>query len=301
MKVFCIIVTYNGSEWIDKCLQALCTSTVALHIIAVDNASSDNTVALIKEKFPLVHVIEAGANLGFGRANNIGLKIALQEKAEYVILINQDAWPTSTNTLSALIEKMKSYPQYGILSSLHLKNQKELEFYFSTIINPYDCPGLISDFIVSQTLNDIYPIKFVHAAFWLISADCLNTVGFFDPLFPHYAEDNDYAQRANYFGYKLGICPHLTIIHDIGERKISDESQLYFQKLRILLQLKDLNKSLAEEVKSFLWLKLKLIFTLLFKLELKKIMKNIRLIEFVVKNYSTIKKSRCTCLNGGRF
>ena len=63
-------------------------------------------------------------------------------------------------------------------------------------------------------LLPIYETTFVNAAAWLISKKCLLAVGGFDPLYPHYGEDTDYIQRAQYFGFKIGIVPSVKIWHD---------------------------------------------------------------------------------------
>lgn len=82
MKVNTIIVTYNGAQWIEKCLDSLHECKVKTHILIVDNASTDNTLSIIREKYPEVELIESAKNLGFGKANNIGLRKALDERAD---------------------------------------------------------------------------------------------------------------------------------------------------------------------------------------------------------------------------
>jgi N-acetylglucosaminyl-diphospho-decaprenol L-rhamnosyltransferase len=91
-KICVIVITYNGAKWVEGCFGSLMQSSVPLNIIAVDNASSDNTVALIKNKFAGVALIESGTNLGFGKANNIGLKRAAEDNADFIFLLNQDAF-----------------------------------------------------------------------------------------------------------------------------------------------------------------------------------------------------------------
>ena len=82
-KIYCIVITYNGSKWIDKCFGSLVSSTIPLDIIAVDNGSSDGTLEIIHQKFPEVNTIEAHQNLGFGSANNVGIKKAYDAGADY--------------------------------------------------------------------------------------------------------------------------------------------------------------------------------------------------------------------------
>jgi N-acetylglucosaminyl-diphospho-decaprenol L-rhamnosyltransferase len=118
--IYSIVVTYNGSKWLDKCFGSLLNSTVSTKIIAIDNKSTDGTPDEIRLKFPSVEVIETGKNLGFGKANNIGLTRALNENADYVFLLNQDAW-VEPDTIGKLISTQSS--EYAILSPVHLNGQ----------------------------------------------------------------------------------------------------------------------------------------------------------------------------------
>lgn len=195
MKILSIIVTYNGAEWIRKCMNSLLCSSVSTDIIVIDNKSQDETVAILKNEFPTVELLEMGENLGFGRANNIGIRKALERKYNYAFLLNQDAWVNS-DALEALVNCHSRYPEYGVISPMHFNGTGTgLEIKFNEYINVNDCPGLVSDKFADKPLRDIYPINFVNAAAWLLSADCMNEVGGFDPLFYHYGEDEDYIAR----------------------------------------------------------------------------------------------------------
>ena len=118
IKVFAVVVTYNGRPWIDKCLESLEKSSTAVNIIVIDNGSQDGTQEIIK-RHPQVEFIQSGENLGFGRANNRGIDIALGKKADYVFLLNQDAW-IETNTITVLLEIAGRNPDYGVVSPIHL-------------------------------------------------------------------------------------------------------------------------------------------------------------------------------------
>jgi N-acetylglucosaminyl-diphospho-decaprenol L-rhamnosyltransferase len=92
VKVVVIIVTYNGAGWIEKCLNSLRNSSLNTDVIVIDNASTDETVSLIENLYPEVELVKRANNLGFGQANNIGLRMALDQNADFVFLLNQDAW-----------------------------------------------------------------------------------------------------------------------------------------------------------------------------------------------------------------
>lgn len=92
LKIWTIIVTFNGEKWIGKCLNSLLNSSVHTNITVIDNMSSDRTLPIIKGSYPEVYLIENQKNWGFGKANNTGIRLALQHDADFVFLINQDAW-----------------------------------------------------------------------------------------------------------------------------------------------------------------------------------------------------------------
>lgn len=213
MKTYVIVVTYNGIHWLDKCFGSLIKANTPLTILAIDNASTDGTPEQIKQLFPQVELIETGANLGFGKANNVGLIKAMENNADYVFLLNQDAW-VEADTIESLIGVSQRQPEFGILSPIHMNGQgTALDRNFSNYIVPNFCPGLISD-IITKNVNAVYETKFVNAAAWLLSGQCVKKVGGFDPIFPHYGEDDDYLNRTVYHGFKVGIVPHTKIYHD---------------------------------------------------------------------------------------
>jgi GT2 family glycosyltransferase len=202
-------------QWIDKCLQSLLNSLYKTEIIVIDNGSKDATVPHVKKNYPLVKLIVAENNLGFGQGNNIGLKIALQQKADYIFLLNQDAW-VETETITKLVAAHTNNPVYGILSPVHLNgagNDFDDHFYIylkNSAINKHS----IENIKTKTSGDDIISSPFVNAAAWFISLSCLQKTGGFDPIFFHYGEDDNYAQRVIYNGYKIGILPTTAIYHD---------------------------------------------------------------------------------------
>ena len=104
MKILTIIVSYNFEKWIERCLGSLKASSHPTDIIVIDNCSNDRTVEIIKTQYTYVRLIENHANLGFGKANNIGMQLALREGYDAVFLLNQDAW-IGSDTLATLAEQ----------------------------------------------------------------------------------------------------------------------------------------------------------------------------------------------------
>lgn len=208
-------------NWLRKCLDSIQASTLPVHIIVVDNASTDETTAIIKMEYPSVELIEAKENLGFGKANNVGLESALHQGFEFFFLLNQDAW-TEPDTIEHLTKQLEKNPEYGILSPLHLTgNGEKLDFHFISSASYSKCPNLCSDFILNLNTDKVYETENVCAASWMLNKRCLELVGGFSPSFFHYAEDNNYINRLHFKKLKIGIYPKVKIYHDREERPIN--------------------------------------------------------------------------------
>lgn len=213
-KVFVVIVTYNGLEWYDRCFGSLRKSSVPVEVIVVDNKSSDNTVSYIKENYPEICLIESEKNLGFGKANNIGIELALNKGADYVFLLNQDAWVFS-DTLGFILEEAQRNSGYGVFSPLHLGvDEKKLEDHFEYYLKSNTLHNVYSDEINNlKFTSELFPIDFVNAAAWLLTSECLREVGGFNPIYHHYAEDVDYVNRLHYHKLKVGVCTKAKVVH----------------------------------------------------------------------------------------
>ncbi|MFC1584245.1 glycosyltransferase family 2 protein [Fibrobacterota bacterium] len=246
ISIYAIIATWNGLSWIKKCLESLANSSVPLNTVLVDNHSTDGTVDYVKKQFPQIHTVSNRQNLGFGKANNQGINIALAKGADFIFLLNQDAW-INENTVSHLTQMSVKHPGYGILSPVHLNGEgTELEYTFAFFANSRSCRYFFSDLYLKKPLKEIYEINFVSAAAWLIPRRCIERVGGFDPVFPHYCEDNDFISRLRYHGYKAGICPNTVIFHgqhlSSYDKPVDLELNPKRKYVRVLLKLKDLNK-----------------------------------------------------------
>lgn len=231
-KVFIIIVTYNGMQWYNRCFGSLRNSEVTLQTIVIDNASSDNTVEYIESNFPEIYLIKSYKNLGFGQANNMGIRYALENGADYVFLLNQDAWIES-DTIKTLVEVHKKNQEYGILSPMHLNAEKtaiEKSLLIFLTYPEHINFDLISDFYIGQK-KAIYDVREVNAAAWLLPRKTLEMVGGFDPLFFHYGEDDNYLSRVLFHGFRVGLVPAVTICHDTERRvKSGKKAQRSFDK-----------------------------------------------------------------------
>ena len=226
MKTLAIVISYNFMPWIDRCLPSLLQGTQSTDILVIDNASKDETVAHVREHYPQVRLIRNNHNLGFGAANNIGMKIALDEGYDGVLLINQDAW-LAPDALQQLVEVSLQHPEYGIISPKHLTGDgSKMDPGFASYI---DNGG-----------------SFINAALWYIPMSVIRKVGMFAPLFYHYGEDKDYVNRIHYHGYQIGYVPTALGYHDRAERPFNRSLFLRTERVYHLSEYANINYSFAK-------------------------------------------------------
>jgi GT2 family glycosyltransferase len=230
-------------------------STIKTNIIVVDNGSTDGTLLFVKNKYPDVKIFEQQKNLGFGQANNIAITYALQNEADYVYLLNQDAW-IQLQTIEILIQNHIKYPEFGILSPMQTTatlEKLDKNFAFSCKSAVYE--SVINEMYFKPTTTDIYQVDFAPAAHWLISRECLMAVGGFSPTFFHYGEDINYVDRAHYHNFKTGICPQSLADHDREFRKENKEKQIYKAFVMIVCNCSNINnRRWATIINSFYFL-----------------------------------------------
>ena len=246
IRVFAIIVTYNGRQWYDQCFSSLFGSSIPIDVVVVDNASKDGSVDYIRNRFPQITVIPSDSNLGFGQANNRGIRYALDCGCDYVLLLNQDAW-VDPSTVEGLVNIHLHNKEYGILSPFHLTPEKlHIEKGLLTYLDDYKTTdrALFEDLYFNR-VKDIYQTSFVNAAVWLLPRAVLEHIGGFDPIFFHYEEDDNYLKRVLFHGYKVGICPKISAVHDCdnkGVRVYSDEEKNRRHRSFLLERFTDVTK-----------------------------------------------------------
>lgn len=232
-KIAVVIVTFNGEIWIKKNLNSLFNSNYPIEIIIVDNASTDETIPIIKE-YNAIELIENKINLGFGKANTIGIDMALKKGADAVFLLNQDTW-IFENTISNLAETLFENSNLGIVSPLHYSaDEITLDKNFNTYYNRFN---------KEEDFESLRIVPFVNAAAWLVSKECFSKTGYFDPIFNHYGEDRNFCERVKFHGYKIGVAKNAAICHDRLVKLNSNKIQLQ-SKYLVLNEMINCNYSL---------------------------------------------------------
>lgn len=224
MDASVIIVSYNVKELLKNCLDSIFrfTKNVNFEVIVVDNASTDNSIEMLKQiQHGNFKFIEAGENGGFAKGNNLGI---LAAKGKYILLLNPDTLLIE-NTVKTMFDWMETHPDYAVAScQLQDFEQKNTPTggYFPTLSK-----------IAAWALffDDIFKIKSYHpkvnegdpdwvtGAFFMVRCEAREKVGLLDENFFLYGEELEWCLRFKAAGWKVGYTTATKIIH--LERKSS--------------------------------------------------------------------------------
>lgn len=220
-KLAVILVTYNGERWIERCLNDLESSSYPIDIFAVDNCSTDSTLEILRSH-SIFDIEITTSNLGFGAANNIALKKALDLHYDYFFLVNQDVY-IEKESIEKLVDFSTNHKQFGIIAPVQLTaSGVDIDHNFQQYIN------------LSDSKENHYDTKFVNAAAWLLTRECLQTVGGFNNrMFPHYGEDRDFCNRVMYHNFSISIVKNVNVIHDRVQRSSFDKA-IKLSKIKLL-------------------------------------------------------------------
>lgn len=235
-RVLVVIVTFNALKWIQKALRSVEKSSLPADVLVIDNGSTDGTLPLIRTDYPRTRIIETGENLGFGAANNRGLRIAHDECYDFVYLMNQDAW-LQKDTLEKLVVAHK--PEWGILSPEQLNAHGKRDKRFRKKCGKY------VDAALKGYHNDtlVVEVPFVMAAHWLVSREAIATVGGFSPAFTQYGEDDNWIDRLHFHKMRCGVVPAASAVHDRGGRKLPREKKMQLKCIATVVKVSDPNRN----------------------------------------------------------
>lgn len=261
MDVSVIIVNYNVKHFLFNCLTSVeraLKNSVTGEIIVVDNSSSDDSVAMVKEHFPGVCLIENADNEGFSKANNKGICAA---SGEFILMLNPDTI-IAEDTLSQCVSFMRQHPDAGAMgvrmidgNGVFLPESKrglptpDVAFYKITGISRLFSRSATYNRYHAGHLpeNETNETDVLSGAFMFMRMEALNKSGLLDEDFFMYGEDIDLSYRICKAGYKNYYFPHTTIIHYKGEstKKSSINYVLVFYKAMEIFARKHFVKKIA--------------------------------------------------------
>ena len=163
------------------------------------------------------------------------MQLAIKEGYDAVLLLNEDAW-LYHNTLGILAKAAAEHPEYGVISPVHLTGKGDKpEHGFSQYTGLTQTDDKIKDEKNGQPAESVYSepvaVPFINAAIWLIRTEVLKKVGLFAPIFYHYGEDKDMANRMAYYHYKIGYVPTVFACHDREFRQPTRERFFHTEKV----------------------------------------------------------------------
>lgn len=217
-RAIVVIPNWNGIDMLGECLDALARQTIKHHVILVDNGSKDGSLELVRDHYPEVQLIALPTNTGFAGGVNRGIRSALEQGADYVALMNNDA-VADEHWLEHLAAAADAHPEAGAAAAKILtQDGKKLDStgdFYSTWGFPF--PRGRDE--VDQGQYDSPEHQWVFAVSGgasLYRAKMLEQIGLFDERFFAYYEDQDIGFRGQLAGWKMLYEPQATVRHYVG-------------------------------------------------------------------------------------
>ncbi len=224
-----IIVNWNTRELLRDCLASLFSkpSKVGFEAFVVDNASSDGSIEMTVTEFPQVNVIQNEENLGYARANNLGIRAS---KTENILLLNSDT-VVDTDILPEMINLLRSDPKAGVIGCKLIGTDEETQESYG-FAYPF---GPTVGHPDKADNNGLIECAIVWGAFFLIKREVIDQVGMLDEDFFMFYEDVEWCWRIHDAGWKIMYDPNHTIQHvcraSCGQvESLENERHLYFSE-----------------------------------------------------------------------
>lgn len=231
IDVSVIVVNYNTAHLLEPMRSALLASQgdLALQTIVIDNASRDDSLALLKREFGEADLVANPRNVGFGRANNQGVALAT---GRYVLLLNTDAF-VAPDTLSETVRYMDEHPDCGVLGVRLVGRDGVLQpccRYFPTPWNVFLArTGLARHFPSTRLVDDmawdhasVRECDWVTGCYYLVRREVIDRIGLFDPRYFLYCEEMDHCRTVKRAGWKVIYFGGSSVVHLGGESAKSD-------------------------------------------------------------------------------
>ena len=245
MELSIIIVSWNVEGHLKRCLRSIYAvpaqrAEIEMEVIVVDNASIDDTVAMLRREFAQVKLIANGKNKGFAAANNQGMRLA---QGIYVMLLNPDTEIVG-DALPKMMDYLAQHPEVGLVGPQLLNSDGTVQpsrrrfptlasaFVESTILQRYlSRSSILTDFYVKDRPDDItQEVDWLVGACLLVPNEVIKQVGMLDERFFMYLEEVDWCYRIKRAGWKIVYLPTAQVIHHYGQSADQDipHRHIYF-------------------------------------------------------------------------
>lgn len=233
-----IIVNWNACDLLQRCLQAVYTTAgdLDLEVLVLDNHSGDNSVALVRDRFPQARLIENQENIGFARANNQGMQLA---RGAYYLLLNTDAF-LHAGALETMVRFMEENPETGAAGCKLFYEDGSLQRSCTSF------PTLSTELWQVLWLDRLFPRHPLFGKYWmtywnfndsrqvdsilgacmLLRREAIDQVGMFDESYFMYSEETDLCYRLKRAGWQVRFIPHASATHIWGgtSKRIQEET-----------------------------------------------------------------------------
>ena len=230
MKLSVIIVNYNVKHFLEQAIVSVLNACKDLdtEIFVVDNCSVDGSVAMLKDRFPYIHVISNQENVGFSKANNQAIELS---KGEFVLLLNPDTL-VAEDTFIKCVHFMESTPAAGAIGVKMIdgtgtflpESKRALPTPWVSFCKIFGLSALFpKSKLFSQyhlghlPSNENHEVAVLSGAYMFIRRIALEKAGLLDETFFMYGEDIDLSYRLLKTGYKNYFFAESTILHYKGE------------------------------------------------------------------------------------
>ena len=218
-RISIIILNWNGYKDTCELLDSLKKIiSPAFNILVVDNNSIGNDVEKLVNRYgSLINTIKAENNLGFAGGNNLGIKKALKDSTDYIVLINNDTI-VELNFLESMLRVFDENQKVGIAApQINYFSESNKIWSVGGRISRIKGSGFAySDKIENESINESGYRDFVSGCCMMIKKEVFETIGLFDEKFFLYVEDTDFCYRTIKAGFKIFVSTQSKVYHKIG-------------------------------------------------------------------------------------
>lgn len=213
-SVVAVVLNWSAEELTGECIDSLeCSQYSRLRILLIDNGSPDGSGQRLHARFPNIPYLQMGRNLGYGVANNRGIEWALAHRADYVLVVNNDA-VVLPEAIGLLVEAAESGEEVAIVAPfIGYHDDPETAWYAGGQFSRLRGLGVHAAPRPAEGLTKAEEVSFASGCVCLISARAIRDVGIFAEDFFSYVEDAEFCVRLKRAGYRLFFEPRARALH----------------------------------------------------------------------------------------